>query len=514
MRKFNTILIMLLLIVTAASAKTNKYASSFGTPSNNASYSDNTFSWTVGNTNSMLVLGGLKGKVDLKEYKYLHIKISDIAAGTEGFRVLIYCDNNGSSTSYIGEYKNSTEIDLDLTDITLNPVNGTSYTYANINNIHIAGLGNSGSFTVTPADVYLETEEYEYMSIATTLDASSDVYGSFQWYKEKDEGITACTEYGTTITNNFGNTDNGVIFGYANNNSLANGYIDLTGYDNVTVNLNAYVDGNNKEVRLLAGAGSNNTFNSFSADKLSITQALTATKVTSIKAGAGASNCQNVKSVVFTKEYLPSSTTEFTIAGSTKSAVSYDRTFTVGRKSTVCLPFALTADEAIAAGTFYELASIVDGTLHFNEVAEPQAYVPYVFNPATDQPFVNLTNKTIEASKEATTAIDGATFVGTLAHEDNLNGGSETLYGFSAADGSFVKVGSNVSIDAFRAYIAVPGASAAKLAARFGDETSGITSYENDNQNKNRNAYNLAGQRVAANAKGIVIINGKKYINK
>lgn len=511
MRKFNTILIMLLIIVTAASAKTDKYASSFGTPSSNATYSGNTFSWTASSSNSMKVLGSLKGNVDLSKFKFLHVKISDKAEGTDGFRVLIYCDNNGNTTSYVGQYYSSTEINLDLTTIELTT---SDHTYANINNIFIAGLGNSGSFTVTPTDVYLATEEYECMSIATTLDASSDVYSPLQWYKVKEEGITACTEYGTTITNNFGNTESGVIFGYQNNNSLANGYMDLTGYDNVTVSLNAYDSSKNTQVRLLAGEGTQNTISGFAADKLSITQALTATKCTSIKAGAGASNCQNVNSVVFTKEYLPSSATEFSIAGSAKSDVSYDRTFTTGNKSTVCLPFALTTAEATAAGTFYELASIEEGTLHFNEVAEPQAYVPYVFEPATANPFNNLTNKTIEASKEATTTISGATFVGTLAHIDNLADGSDTLYGFNAANGEFVKVGSNVSIDAFRAYIAVPGASAAKLAARFGDETSGITSYENDNQNKNRNAYNLAGQRVDANAKGIVIINGKKYINK
>lgn len=40
----------------------------------------------------------------------------------------------------------------------------------------------------------------------------------------------------------------------------------------------------------------------------------------------------------------------------------------------------------------------------------------------------------------------------------------------------------------------------------------GITSYEN--KNENHNAYNLAGQRVNNAAKGIVIINGKKYLNK
>ena len=46
------------------------------------------------------------------------------------------------------------------------------------------------------------------------------------------------------------------------------------------------------------------------------------------------------------------------------------------------------------------------------------------------------------------------------------------------------------------------------------DKTAGISSAINDKQDANAPAYNLAGQRVNANAKGLVIKNGKKYVNK
>ena len=47
-----------------------------------------------------------------------------------------------------------------------------------------------------------------------------------------------------------------------------------------------------------------------------------------------------------------------------------------------------------------------------------------------------------------------------------------------------------------------------------GDPT-GITEVVADKaDNANAPAYNIAGQRVSKNAKGLVIINGKKYINK
>ena len=49
----------------------------------------------------------------------------------------------------------------------------------------------------------------------------------------------------------------------------------------------------------------------------------------------------------------------------------------------------------------------------------------------------------------------------------------------------------------------------------FNDETTGISSIKNEESGiKNSAACNLAGQRVNANAKGLVIINGRKYINK
>ena len=47
----------------------------------------------------------------------------------------------------------------------------------------------------------------------------------------------------------------------------------------------------------------------------------------------------------------------------------------------------------------------------------------------------------------------------------------------------------------------------------FGENT-GIQEITNSEAKANGAAFNIAGQRVAADAKGIVIVNGKKYINK
>lgn len=54
-----------------------------------------------------------------------------------------------------------------------------------------------------------------------------------------------------------------------------------------------------------------------------------------------------------------------------------------------------------------------------------------------------------------------------------------------------------------------------KLIRNSDGQTTGISSVKSEaDKANNQYAYNLAGQRVQANAKGIVIINGKKYLNK
>lgn len=64
-----------------------------------------------------------------------------------------------------------------------------------------------------------------------------------------------------------------------------------------------------------------------------------------------------------------------------------------------------------------------------------------------------------------------------------------------------------------KAYIPrLAAASANVLRLVFDNESTGIQNVENTMNNGV--VYNLAGQRVAANVKGIVIVNGKKYINK
>lgn len=89
-----------------------------------------------------------------------------------------------------------------------------------------------------------------------------------------------------------------------------------------------------------------------------------------------------------------------------------------------------------------------------------------------------------------------------------------TQYGFTSVDGAaFKQVKSGEAIPAKKGYIVLNGASAAKYSICFGDEATGIQTIEAASA-ANAAMYNLAGQRVDKAYKGIVIVNGKKYLNK
>ena len=90
-----------------------------------------------------------------------------------------------------------------------------------------------------------------------------------------------------------------------------------------------------------------------------------------------------------------------------------------------------------------------------------------------------------------------------------------TQYGFTSKSGTpaFAQVVSGQDIPAKKGYIVLNGASAAKYSICFDDEATGIHTIEAASA-ANGAMYNLAGQRVDKAYKGIVIVNGKKYLNK
>ena len=209
----------------------------------------------------------------------------------------------------------------------------------------------------------------------------------------------------------------------------------------------------------------------------------------------------------------------------TATNVCFYREFEVGKKSTVCLPFALTAEEATAAGTFYELSGVNGaGTeLTFTDVTSSgtTAYKPYIFVASKEFPFYDgdvtykYSSKSIPVTPATCTGetVEGYTLTGVLKGSSDVAGDNEgkTVYGWSGNDGeegTFVKVGTGVAINPLRAYVVYDGggASPARIAARFvGDSVTGINEVS-----ETQNVLN-PDRKYIENNNIVIVKNGVKY---
>ena len=125
----------------------------------------------------------------------------------------------------------------------------------------------------------------------------------------------------------------------------------------------------------------------------------------------------------------------------------------------------------------------------------------------------------VKGTKNTTYTLTPATTEGDATFATDLKTGATkadgTQYGFTSKFGTpaFAQVQPGQDIPAKKGYIVLSGASAAKYSICFGDEATGIQTIEAASA-ANAAMYNLAGQRVDKAYKGIVIVNGKKYLNK
>ena len=500
----------LMLFCGGASAKVFTMESNFGTVSAGATYDKETgkFAWSQQYDNAMELFTNLEDKVS--KYKYLNIKLTDL---TQGYRLLFYKKGNSepSATKYM-EADDTSVNKLNLTTLELN----ADCTINDIDKICIFGSDKdeSGSFTIMPDDVTLETDDIETLTVTTTVDNESDINTPFQWYK----GTESLTE---NVENHIGETGGSVLWGYSSNNSEANGYFNLKGYSALRVKVNNFDATKEKTFRVMS-ADNNHAVINMTGDETLVS--CNVSKCTSLKSGAWDKKVdQKITSIDFIGEYQAINTeSPFDIAASTGSNVSYDRNFTNGRACTICLPFALTEEELANVGKAYTLSAVNGSTATFTPVTAIEAYKPYLLIPSASGKLLeeitaakNIANAPIEAK----TSVSGSySFVGTLQAKKSVKTPNTEVYGFSAGGGQFVRVGENASIDAFRAYISVPTTALSSAASRsididFGG-TTGINEIQNAQSSSAAATYDVTGKRVGKNYKGVVISNGKKMIQK
>lgn len=509
----------LMLFCGGASAKVSILKSNFDLGISEATYRNETckFEWKSTANNWMNLFTNLKGQAS----KYKHLKINLEKANFD-YRLLFY-KRGASDPSVVQDMKvGDTSVNLDLTtQLNLN----ADCTIDDIDRICIAGAKQptGGSLVLKPADVTLSTDDIETLTVTTTLDENSDVNAPFQWYKTTASGEEAITN---EISNNFGKSEwsSGVLFGYSKDNDENHGYINLNGYSVLRVNINEFDSSKNKQFRALDKDKAGNdktvwitmtgdeTLASFSQDRC-----------TSLKNSWEGPKVQNVTSIDFIGEYQAVNTeSSFAIAASKDSKISYDRNFIQDQPSTVCLPFALTAEELAKVGKAYTLSAVNGSKATFTPVAAIEAYKPYLLIPSADGKLLEniaATKDITAVPADAKTSVSGSySFVGTLQAKESVKQEGMEIYGFSAKDGKFVHASDKASIDAFRAYIAVPTPALSTAASRsididFGG-TTGINEIQNAHSSSAAATYDVAGKRVGKNYKGVVICNGKKMIQK
>lgn len=404
-----------------------------------------------------------------------------------------------------------TTVDWSLT--TLKFVDGS--TINDIDRISIAGSddGVNGSLTIMPADVTLETDDIETLTVTTTVDANSSINTPFQWYKGTEPRTQG-------VENKFGKTGGSVLWGYSSGNSVDNGYFSLNGYSALRVKVNNFDATKEKTFRVLSADNNHAVISMTGAETLA---SFNVSKCTSLKSAFGNSLEQEITSIDFIGEYQAvNKESRFDIAASEGSNVSYDRTFTKDQPSTICLPFALTAEELEKVGKAYTLSAVNGSTATFTPVTAIEAYKPYLLIPSDGGKLlenIDATKNITAVPADAKTSVSGSySFVGTLQAKESVKQEGMEIYGFSAQDGKFVHAGDKASIDAFRAYIAVPTPALSTAASRsididFGG-TTGINEIQNAQSSSAAATYDVAGKRVGKNYKGVVICNGKKMIQK
>lgn len=493
--------------VGGASAKVSTMKSNFVIGTSSATYDKQTgkFEWTTPYNNWMELFTNLNGQAS----KFKHLKIN-LTGATHGYRLLFYKGGENVSKNMLAT---ETNVDLDLTTLELKD----GWTINDIDRICISGAKDgNGTLTLTPADVTLETDDIETLTVTTTVDANSDINTPFQWYKGTEPRTLA-------VENNIGKTGDGisVLWGYGSNNSEGEGYFNLNGYSALLVKVNNFDDAKNKTFRVMSADNSHATI-TMTGDETLVPCSVS--KCTSLKSGGWGQNVeQEITSIDFIGEYQAVNTeSPFAIAASTGSKVSYDRNFTMNQPCTVCLPFALTAEELANVGKAYTLSAVSGSKATFTPVAAIEAYKPYLLIPSADGKLleeISAAKDIADVPDEAKTSVSGGySFVGTLQAETSVKKDGMEVYGFSASKGKFVHASDKASIDAFRSYISVPSAALSTAASRsidldFGG-TTGINEIQNVQSSSAQATYDIAGKRVGKNYKGVVVSNGKKKIQK
>ena len=131
----------------------------------------------------------------------------------------------------------------------------------------------------------------------------------------------------------------------------------------------------------------------------------------------------------------------------TATTATFDRSFSAGTISTVCLPFAPTG----YSGTFFELTSVTDNYLIFTSVDNPQPNTPYIYKGDANG---LLSGNNVAVAATPSTGMKGNEVDGYFLKGVYKTTPVSNIFGFST-DGKLLKA-TTANMNQFRAFIQSP----------------------------------------------------------
>lgn len=265
----------------------------------------------------------------------------------------------------------------------------------------------------------------------------------------------------------------------------------------------------------VANSGNWNTFNNYSAYIPEIPEGdykLQLTFNAEAKAVDNIEGTCNMKGLVVDAPEAVVLNEDDTTAPETAACVNVtlNKSLKDGHWNTLCIPFTMSKPEGWQV---YELGSAEGDNLNFIKSADDSLFAgkPYLVKPAADMTYITVRGVAINPSASSDVTAGDYTLKGNYAAINATQGA------YVLNENAFYAAGDGTEQKGFGAYVTTTATTTAKQLNILTDGVvTGISAIHNS-QSATQNsgdAYNLSGQRVSASYKGIVVRNGKKYINK
>ncbi len=205
------------------------------------------------------------------------------------------------------------------------------------------------------------------------------------------------------------------------------------------------------------------------------------------------------------------------IEARTYGKVRLERTLSNSYYSTLCVPFALSAEEiskTFGNGEVLALKSVHGTVMKFDAVESMEAGVPYIVKPETTVENPEFENMAIADVAAGTSEIDGYAYTG---HYERYRMPHQSNELFLGTDGKlkWPKAYPANYTYGLRATFTVPDGAASNVQVLLEGATNGMLTVEAGQWKKAEGIYNLNGQAINAGRqlpKGIYIVNGKKMV--